>query len=68
MHIGIKFELNTLKADGQHGVKSFLPFIGGRRREQTERDLKAKDFGDSLFWEVSPGLRTYIVSRLLTVL
>lgn len=42
MHIGIKFELNTLKADGQHGVKSLLPFIGGRRREQTERDGKAK--------------------------
>lgn len=67
MHMGVKFELNTLKADGQHRVKSFLPFIGGRRRE-TERDGKAKVFGDSLFWEVSPGLQTYVVSRLLTVL
>lgn len=68
MHIGLKFELNAWKADGQCGVKSLVPFIGGRRRGRTVRDGKAKVFGDSLFWEVSPGLWTYIVSRLLTVL
>lgn len=42
MHIGLKFELNAWKADGQHGVKSLVPFIGGRRRGRTVRDEMTK--------------------------
>lgn len=68
MFVCVKFGLQTLEADGWHGVNSSLSVIRGSMSGLMGREGKAKVSGDSLLWGVSPALRTYIVSGLLTVL